>query len=298
MFSAVRAHSQFALALQPVASSPAQTLEPAAQEPRALPQTFRVPPPPQVSGASHPPQSSRLPQPSSIVPQFLPSAAHVVGVQHRFWLSQTSLASGQQLGALPEQKTPLLHAQTPATQSGATSSPTQLWHVAPPVPQTALVSPPWQVCVVPSQQPFGQLIASQTQAEPSQRWPASHDAHISPPVPQAPSLVPRLQASSAQQPVGQLVASQTHAPLTQRCPAAHATSHDPQCWLSVRRSAQPSAQKTAPPGQPVQALFRHCPPQHWLSLSQAIPSLLQAQRALPSAPAAPWRLQHLPQDGE
>jgi hypothetical protein len=45
------------------------------------PQTFAAPPPPQVMGARQVPQLSMIPQPSSIVPQFLPCAAHVVWVQ-------------------------------------------------------------------------------------------------------------------------------------------------------------------------------------------------------------------------
>ena len=45
------------------------------------PQTFGVPPPPQVSGRVHLPQSRVLPQPSAIVSQFAPAAAHVVGEQ-------------------------------------------------------------------------------------------------------------------------------------------------------------------------------------------------------------------------
>jgi hypothetical protein len=40
-----------------------------------------MPPPPQVSGDVHEPQLSVPPQPSAIVPQLAPCAAHVVGVQ-------------------------------------------------------------------------------------------------------------------------------------------------------------------------------------------------------------------------
>jgi hypothetical protein len=46
------------------------------------PQTFVVPPPPQLSGAVQVPQSSVPQQPSGMVPQFLPSALQVVGAQH------------------------------------------------------------------------------------------------------------------------------------------------------------------------------------------------------------------------
>src|SRR5262245_14453607 len=45
------------------------------------PQTLVTPPPPQVWGAVHVPQVSVPPQPLEIVPQFLPCAAQVVGVQ-------------------------------------------------------------------------------------------------------------------------------------------------------------------------------------------------------------------------
>jgi len=45
------------------------------------PQTFGVPPP-QVCGRVHVPQLRLPPQPSAIIPQFAPTAAHVVGVQH------------------------------------------------------------------------------------------------------------------------------------------------------------------------------------------------------------------------
>jgi hypothetical protein len=45
------------------------------------PQTFGVPPAPQVSPVPHVPQESTELQPSLMVPQFLPSAAQVVGVQ-------------------------------------------------------------------------------------------------------------------------------------------------------------------------------------------------------------------------
>ena len=57
------------------------------------PQTFATPPPPHVWGAVHVPQPSVPPQPSVIVPQFLPCAAHVVGVQAAgFEMKSVSLA--------------------------------------------------------------------------------------------------------------------------------------------------------------------------------------------------------------
>src|SRR5262249_10569600 len=45
------------------------------------PQTLATPAPPQVWGATQTPQVSVPPQPSGMVPQFLPAAAQVVGVQ-------------------------------------------------------------------------------------------------------------------------------------------------------------------------------------------------------------------------
>src|SRR5262249_60361435 len=47
----------------------------------ATPQTFATPAPPQVAGAVQTPQVRVPPQPSGTVPQFLPRAAQVVGVQ-------------------------------------------------------------------------------------------------------------------------------------------------------------------------------------------------------------------------
>jgi hypothetical protein len=48
-----------------------------------LPQTLGTPPPPQMYGALHAPQSSKPPQPSPTGPQFAPTSAHVRGVHAR-----------------------------------------------------------------------------------------------------------------------------------------------------------------------------------------------------------------------
>jgi hypothetical protein len=48
--------------------------------PPPLPQTFGIPPPPQVWGGVQAPQWSVPPQPSGIGPQLAPACAHVVGV--------------------------------------------------------------------------------------------------------------------------------------------------------------------------------------------------------------------------
>src|SRR5438874_1751036 len=60
-------------------------LAPAAAQVRGVqaggPHTLGVPPPPQVSGAVHMPQSSTPPQPSPTGPQLAPASAHVRAVQ-------------------------------------------------------------------------------------------------------------------------------------------------------------------------------------------------------------------------
>src|SRR5215831_15806790 len=53
----------------------------ASEERVARPHTLATAPPPQVCGAVHTPQVSVPPQPFGIVPQFLPCATQVVGVQ-------------------------------------------------------------------------------------------------------------------------------------------------------------------------------------------------------------------------
>ena len=77
------------------------TVEPGVQT-AVLPQTFAVPPPPQVCGALHEPQLIVPPHPSETVPQFAPSRVHVFGVH-----------------ALGEQSAPVkpgAQAQTPLVQ--------------------------------------------------------------------------------------------------------------------------------------------------------------------------------------
>jgi len=67
---------------QPLGIDP-QLASCAAQVVGVQPQTFGLPPPPQVLGAMQVPQLSVSPQsPSGIVPQFAPAAVQVVGVQH------------------------------------------------------------------------------------------------------------------------------------------------------------------------------------------------------------------------
>ena len=56
------------------------------------PQTLAIPPPPHVWGAVQDPQTSEPPQPSKIVPQVLPCAAQVVGVQQAPFVQTCPLA--------------------------------------------------------------------------------------------------------------------------------------------------------------------------------------------------------------
>src|SRR5580693_8630987 len=69
---------QFAGSLCSSTHAPSHALCPAAQ---VSPQTLGVPPPPQVWGAVHVPQSSMSPQPSGIWPQVAPCCSQVDGVQ-------------------------------------------------------------------------------------------------------------------------------------------------------------------------------------------------------------------------
>lgn len=116
------------------------------------------------------------------------------------------------------------------------------------------------------QQPEGQLVASQTQAPDTHRWPAAQAApaphrqapptHESAPAPQVVQLAPLVpqairldvwHAPLRQQPEGQLVASQTHWPPTQRWPAPHAAPAPHRHAPAVQRSAPaPQLAQVAP----------------------------------------------------
>ncbi len=108
------------------------------------------------------------------------------------------------------------------------------------------------------QQPVGQLVASQTHAPLTQRWPVAHakpevpqlhfpathrsavvglhDWHAAPPAPHD-GYAPDWHWLPAQQPLEQLVASHTHVLFTQRWPAPHAEPlpqrHEPFVQLSA-----------------------------------------------------------------
>ncbi|HVT06461.1 MAG TPA: hypothetical protein VHO67_03345 [Polyangia bacterium] len=109
---------------------------------------------------------------------------------------------------------------------------------------------------LPSQQPFGQEIALQTQAPPLQIWPVPQAAQVFPAEPQAETVcdVPLTQVPPLQQPVGQDVASQTQAPealhswpLPQVLHAAPPTPQLvlPDAWQAPLLSQQPFGHEAA-----------------------------------------------------
>src|ERR1043166_926218 len=68
---------------------------------RGAPQTFATPPPPQVCGALQAPQVRVPPQPSGIVPQFLPRAAHELGLQMGGHVQSGRHSPGQRTLSVP-----------------------------------------------------------------------------------------------------------------------------------------------------------------------------------------------------
>lgn len=97
--------------------------------------------------------------------------------------------------------------QFPALQEFGGGAQTLLWQVLPPaqvvqaippVPQAESLDPPRQV--VPSQQPVGQLVASQTQDPLTQRWPLPQAAHVAAFLPQRLLRFPGLHTPLCRQP--------------------------------------------------------------------------------------------------
>ena len=81
--------------------------------------------------------------------------------------------------------------------------------------------------VPPLQQPFGHVLASQTQTPLIvSQSPLGHAAHVAPPLPHSERdwAARATQVLPLQQPLGQDVTSQTHCPvaLLHSCPVAHA----------------------------------------------------------------------------
>jgi hypothetical protein len=163
----------------------------------------------------------------------------------------------------------------------------QVWHAAPPWPHAWLADPDWQASLA-SQQPSGQLCASQTHWPFWQRWPCSHWPQA-PPHPSGPQFRP------AQ-------AGAQHCPLRQTsCPPqfTHGAPSLPQAWgvvpgsQMVLRSAQqpsqvPGLQMHVPSKQAVPSGQEpHVPPQP--SGPQSWPAQFGTQhcpRGLHAAPPA------------
>jgi hypothetical protein len=142
----------------------------------------------------------------------------------------------------------------------------QLTQATPPVPQVAVLDV-WQLPVL-SQQPFGQLVLSQTHLPPTQRWPLGQATHAPPLVPQNWLDVPAWQVVPLQQPLGQLVAVQTQVPLEHAWPAAQATQVAPLvpqlAAVCEAKATQAPLLVQQPPGQLVGLQVRHLPfRQNW-----------------------------------
>jgi hypothetical protein len=181
--------------------------------------------------------------------------------------------------------------------------------VPPPLPHAAFVAP--LVQVAPAQQPFGQLVPSQTHAPATQRCPLAHaapvpqaqtpvDKHRSAVLPQAahaPPLLPHVasdcvrQVADAQQPFGQLVPSQTQRPETQCWPTAH-IAPPPQAQLlaleqaSARMRSQATHARPPPPQLDRDGRLQVVPEQQ--PFGQLVPSHIQAplEQRWPAAQAA------------
>ena len=123
----------------------------------------------------------------------------------------------------------------------------QVVQLPPLVPQAASSSM-WQV-PAPSQQPVGQLVPSQTQAPPTQRWPLGQPNGVPPPHVPLLQVLPVVQRSPSSQGVSS--ATIVHCPLpvsqvwqTGQAPQAHGSQETgvPQVLLTVpQRPAQVSA---------------------------------------------------------
>jgi hypothetical protein len=151
-----------------------------------------------------------------------------------------------------------------------------------------------------SQQPLGQLVASQTHLPPTQRWPAAQATQAPPPVPQNWLDVPAWQVLPLQQPLGQLVVLQTQAPPTHAWPAAQATQMAPLVPQLVAvcdaRATQAPLLVQQPPGQVVALHLTHFPLlQNWPleHLWPQPPQLLGSVWVLVQAPLQQvWPLGH------
>jgi hypothetical protein len=139
---------------------------------------------------------------------------------------------------------------------------------APPVPHAPLTVPGWQVPSRRSQQPVGHVEALQGggwQTPALQLSPDGHEAHVKPPVPHAPGLVPVSQKPSAsQQPVGQDFgphATPMQTPVRHESPAGHGTHAEPP--TPHAEVLVPDSQRPALSQQPIgQVIGLHVAPTH------------------------------------
>ena len=126
---------------------------------------------------------------------------------------------------------------------------------APAVPQSALAVPGWQT-PAPSQQPFGQLMPSQTHWPPAHSCPAAQATQAAPSAPQFEFVAGFTQVVPLQQPVVQYDGSQnaTHAWLAHLLPPLHAAQAAPPVpqsalavpgWQTPDASQQPFGQLVA-----------------------------------------------------
>jgi hypothetical protein len=190
------------------------------------------------------------------------------------------LNCGQSLLVAQPQKPPFVV----AWQTLPLALPLQSTQALPPAPHLRLEVPARQV--VPSQQPFGQLVESQTQLPPTQRWPLPQLVQVPPPVPQLLSFGLCWQVPFArQQPVQPVAALQVQAPLLQveplpqfrqtAPPVPQLPSTLPPLQVEVPVSQQPPLHCPAP----VQALVQ-TPPLQALGLRQSA-DVAQPQTPLP-----------------
>jgi hypothetical protein len=239
------------------------------------PVAHRVPPPQaQVPVAEQP--SATSPQ-SVHAPPARPQLAATCAMQEPAWQQLVGQLIGSHSQAPLTQRCPPGHGrfdphwQAPAAEQASPDIP-QSVHVPPSGPQAESVG---AVQTLPSQQPVGQVLESQTQAPPRQRWPTVHCGPLphrqdpvaeqasasSPQSVQAPPFTPQVaetcwaQAPAWQQLPGQERASHTQAPPLQRWPGGHAAPAPHRQAPATVHASPPGAQSTQfwPRGAQVEA---------------------------------------------
>ncbi len=206
-----------------------------------------------------------------------------LAVSHTHWPPEHTWPAAQ-AGPLPQRHAP------PAQLSAADWL--HVEHTAPEVPHAIVVLPGKHT--LPWQQPFAQLVASQTQLPLMQRWPAPHAGpvpqlhtpatqpsafrphapHAAPAVPHVDVVFPLWHAFAWQHPVGQLVASHTHWPATQRWPATQLAPAPQRHWPIAQVSAPTPQSRHAPPVGPQAAAA--VPGMHWPLMQQPDGQLVES----------------------